>query len=65
MEFTGLQQQLNNLIALGYTKEDIIKIVEAAPALFRYTPEGIKLIMDTLEETKEQMNQENQGGRNF
>lgn len=63
MEFTGLQEQLINLLALGYTKEEIIKIVETAPAIFRYTPKGIKMLIDTLEETRKQIQEENSSSR--
>lgn len=53
MEFKDLQQQLTNLISMGYDKEHIIKIVENAPAIFRYTPEGIKTILNTLDKSNE------------
>lgn len=46
--YSDLQHQLQALMSLGYTREDIMKIVITAPAIFTYTPEGIKSIFDSF-----------------
>ena len=48
MEYKELQQQLEALTSLGYNREQIIKIAETAPSIFKYTPNNIKLILSSI-----------------
>lgn len=42
-------------MSLGYNEEEILKIVAIAPEIFRYTPEAIKSILNTIEVSKEEL----------
>lgn len=48
--FNDLKKQVEALISNGYDKEQIMKMVEIAPAIFCYTTEGIKMILDSIDE---------------
>lgn len=47
--YSDLQHQLQALMSLGYTREEIMKIVTTAPAIFTYTPAGIESIFDSFD----------------
>ena len=55
MEYKDLQQQLEALMSLGYSREEIIKMAKTAPTIFRYTPEGIKSILNLINLPKEEL----------
>ena len=50
MDFKDIQSQTQNLLSLGYNKDEIMKMVQTAPALFRYTSDGIKEILNSISE---------------
>lgn len=55
MDYKDLQKQLETLMSLGYNREEIMKIATTAPAIFRYTPEGIKSILNSIPLSKEEL----------
>ena len=50
MEFKDIKSQMQNLLLLGYKKDEIIKMVQTAPTIFRYTPDGIKEVLNSISE---------------
>lgn len=55
MENKDLQKQLEALMSLGYSREEIVKIATKAPTIFRYTPEEIRSILNLIPVSKEDL----------
>ena len=49
MSIETIQQKINDLISLGYSRDDVIKMTNVSPALYNYSVENIrKKIVDLI-----------------